>query len=92
MKQIIVVILIGLVALIASSCAQSMAKDNEEAEKQQHQAESNPVETIILQNTTFNKELISNGKLKAHKKCELQFELSGQLAGGLRKKWGKSRC
>jgi membrane fusion protein (multidrug efflux system) len=81
MKQIIVVILIGLVALIASSCAQSMAKDNEEAEKQQHQAESNPVETIILQNTTFNKELISNGKLKAHKKCELQFELSGQLAG-----------
>ncbi len=81
MKQIIPIVLIALVALATHSCSTSSAKENEDLEKQQHTTESNPVEIIVLQKASFNKELISNGKLKAHKKCDLQFELSGQLVG-----------
>ncbi len=39
----------------------------------------NPVQVIVLENSVFQKELISNGKLKARRKSVLKFDLSGEL-------------
>jgi len=39
----------------------------------------NPVEIMVLQPTTFQKELVSNGKLTAHRKSVLKFYIGEEL-------------
>ncbi len=45
--------------------------------KQVHQAELTEVQTMVLQPVTFDKELISNGRLEASRKAKLTFSGAG---------------
>jgi RND family efflux transporter MFP subunit len=49
------------------------------AEKRQYTEQQNPVEVMVLQKSTFRKELVNNGKLVALRKSELQFRVGEQL-------------
>jgi RND family efflux transporter MFP subunit len=44
-----------------------------------YKEERNPVEVIVLDNTDFRRELVSNGKLKALRKSVLTFRISEEL-------------
>lgn len=79
-KLLIITLLIGHLALLASSCAESYARSNEDLEKQEYAAEKNPVEVMVLQESTFKSQLVGNGKLRAFQKCGILFEASGQVA------------
>ena len=68
-----------LAVTLLFSC-QSNKKNTEDEAKQQHLEEKNPVETIVLERDTFNRELVSNGTLEALKKASLRFETGGKLA------------
>ena len=74
------VILTFLVAL--SSCKEDQAKaDDEEdlVEKKQYLPEKNEVDAMILKQDTFQKEIVSNGKLIALQKNQLKFDVSENL-------------
>ncbi|PKQ66528.1 hypothetical protein BZG01_10915 [Labilibaculum manganireducens] len=64
------------VACLAVSCAPSQGKIDEESSKIAFREELNEVKTIKLVTTTFQKELVSNGKLRAFCKCDLNFKIS----------------
>lgn len=68
-----------LILFLLVSCAGEKAQQNSEAEKRRYAEQQNPVEIIVLQRTTFKKELVNNGKLVALKKSELQFRVGEQL-------------
>lgn len=80
MKIVILTLSLCCIVLGNQSCTTSSAKDIEDIEKQKFAAERNPVEVMVLDRSTFNKEMVSNGKLKAFRKCELQFETTGQVS------------
>lgn len=65
--------------IIPSSCNfdKSTAADN--LEKKQFAEEKNSVSVMVLKATDFEKELLSNGKLKALQKSMLKFETGGVL-------------
>ena len=48
-------------------------------EKRAFVPQENVVDTLVLKTTTFHKELVSNGILKAVRKSELKFRTGGQL-------------
>jgi len=48
--------------------------------KKQHLKDKNPVDTMVLKKGTFEKELVSNGRLEALQKAKLRFNVSGELA------------
>lgn len=56
-----------------------VASEQVEAGKRPFVAKAETVDTIILKLAVFNKELVSNGKLKANRKSELRFNVNGQL-------------
>ena len=64
-------------------CHCGFTRDNKEEQqrigKQAHQAERNPVDTIILRRTTFMSQLVSNGKLRAATKSSLRFPATGSV-------------
>jgi RND family efflux transporter MFP subunit len=76
MKRLIVLFLI--LSLLVS-CTNKKAQQPSEAEKRQYTEQQNLIEVIVLQRTTFKKELVNNGKLVALKKSELQFRVGEQL-------------
>ena len=76
MKRLIVLFLI--LSLLVS-CTNKKAQQPSEAEKRRYAEQQNPVEIMVLQRTTFKKELVNNGKLVALKKSELQFRVGEQL-------------
>ncbi len=65
--------------LLLSSCSTNEKKADSDAAKRQYIQQQNPVDTIILRSTSFKKELVSNGKLKACKKSDLRFRISGEI-------------
>ncbi len=69
--------LILLCALcLAVSCKPTQGKTDEESSKIAFREELNEVKTIKLLAGTFQKELVSNGKLRAFCKCDLNFKVS----------------
>ncbi|APA01021.1 hypothetical protein BIW12_13445 [Flavobacterium commune] len=68
-----------LVFLFFQSCTKSKAADETTIEKKNYVAEKNEVETIVLKNEYFQKELVSNGKIIATQKNSVQFEVSDKL-------------
>ncbi|MBN1789092.1 MAG: efflux RND transporter periplasmic adaptor subunit [Bacteroidales bacterium] len=75
MKQIT----LFLICLIVLSCASKQNTDDQTAEKRQFLAEKNPVDIMVLKRSTFQKELVSNGKLKARSKSVLKFSAGEEL-------------
>lgn len=68
-----------LVSLFFQSCTKSKAANESTIEKKNYVAEKNEVEIIILKNKSFQKELVSNGKIIAAQKNSIQFEVSDKL-------------
>jgi membrane fusion protein (multidrug efflux system) len=65
-------------AIVLSGCSQGRT-ENTQGERRVYEAQVNEVDISILKRTAFNKEIISNGKLKALKKSDLKFKVSGEL-------------
>ncbi len=60
------------------ACSPSQS-ENQPIEKRAYVEQENLVDTLVLESTTFNKELMSNGKLKALRKSDLRFRVGGEL-------------
>src|SRR6478609_8664165 len=61
------------------SCTKSKAAEEITFEKKAYITEKNEVETMVLKNESFQKELVSNGKIIAAQKNSIQFEVSDKL-------------
>ncbi len=72
-------IVVLMIALFLQSCAKSKAANENVIEKKVYLAEKNEVEIIVLKKESFQKELVSNGKIIAAQKNSLQFEVSDKL-------------
>lgn len=70
--------LIPILSLFYIACTPSKS-ENEPTEKVAFLEQENYVDTMIVQNTTFLKEMVSNGKLKALRKSELKFNVGEKL-------------
>ncbi|TKG94574.1 efflux RND transporter periplasmic adaptor subunit [Puteibacter caeruleilacunae] len=68
-----------LLIVLAIACTPSQSNEKTEVDKQHYTVERNPVDTIILRSTSFQKELVSNGKLKALRKSVLKFRVGDEL-------------
>jgi len=68
-----------LIAVFLLLSCQSGNEDKENAARQQHLKEKNPVDTMVLKKDTFHRELVSNGRLEALQKAKLRFKVSGAL-------------
>lgn len=72
---------ISIIAAILCGCAEN--EDNQkdrDLAKQVHKVELGEVNVMILEQKTFRKQLISNGKLEARNKSKLSFLSQGQIA------------
>ena len=77
--QLILFCFLSVGSLFFHSCTKSKAADETTIEKKAYLVEKNEVETIILKNESFQKELVSNGKIIAAQKNSVQFEVSDKL-------------
>ena len=84
MKQIfgkrIVWLMTGLVLLAA--CSSDKEKKDEDADMEMHQQQMSEtyVDTMVLHQTEFNKQIVCNGRLRAKAKSELNFTNQGIIA------------
>jgi membrane fusion protein (multidrug efflux system) len=69
----------AFLALVLIQCCNTTHSENVTTEKRTFIPQENLVDTLVLKSTTFHKELVSNGTLKALKKSELKFRIGGQL-------------
>ena len=76
--HILPITLITLVLFSGCSSEAEAPKDTDLA-KQVHQAELGEVKAMVLSEQTFNKQLISNGKLEARNKSKLTFDAQGKI-------------
>ena len=65
--------------LLEMGCTNQDSSTDPMANKLQPTEIKNPVQIIVLEETNFQKELISNGKLKARQKSVLKFDGPGEL-------------
>lgn len=73
-------LLMGSLLLGSCSGGEAQPGDADTTTNKKAQVEiSNPVDTIILRRGTFRSQLISNGKLRAQQKSDLQFPASGTV-------------
>lgn len=68
-----------LLCVLLVACNNSESGTDSEAERRQYLPERNPVDVMVLTRSTFQKELVSNGKLKARSKSVLKFETGDEL-------------
>lgn len=78
-KKIFFIVLFLISAFAFQSCSKSKAANETSIKKKTYVAEKNEVETIVLKNESFQKELVSNGKIIATQKNSVQFEVSDKL-------------
>ena len=71
---------LALVMLGIASCKNKDAASELEAAKGEYVTEKNYVDTMVLRNTSFNLEIVSNGNLRAVKKADMVFNNSGMIA------------
>ncbi len=79
MKNLVIACIFISFSVVYLSCNSTTGKAEDQMEKKQFTEEKNQVSVMILERTDFEKELLSNGKLKALKKSILKFETSGIL-------------
>jgi len=68
-----------IIASLIVSC-KDKTEDVGTAAKGEFVTEKNLVDTMVLRKTDFNKQIISNGRLKAMQKSDLQFLVSGTIS------------
>ena len=68
-----------MIATLIVSC-KGKTEDEGTAAKGEFVAERNLVDTMVLRKTDFNRQIISNGRLKAINKSDLQFLVSGTIS------------
>ena len=84
MKQIfgkrVVWLMAGFVLLVA--CSSDKEKKNEDADMEMHQQQMSEtyVDTMVLHQTEFNKQIVCNGRLRAKAKSDLNFTNQGIIA------------
>lgn len=66
--------------LMAVSCKNTKSNDDANAAKGDFVAERNFVDTMRLRRSDFNREVISNGNLRAVRKADLVFKTQGEIA------------
>lgn len=70
-----------LVALFMLSCSPKGEKEKEvSAAKATFTAEKNLVDTVVLKRKGFNRQIVTNGKLRAIKKSDLTFRAQGVIS------------
>ncbi len=79
MKKILWLIL-PLVILVACGGNRKDKNEGGELTRAMYTPERNLVDTIVLREQTFHKEIIANGRLRAIRKSELRFLYSGEIA------------
>ena len=74
--------ILPLLAIALVSCKQTEEKQTESSDdaKMEHRMEINEVEVDTLCLRPFERELVSNGRLTAHRRSKLNFQLSGVVA------------
>ena len=74
--------ILPLLAIALVSCKQTEEKKIESSDdaKMEHRMEVNEVEIDTLRLRPFERELVSNGRLTAHRRSKLNFQLSGVVA------------
>lgn len=65
--------------LLFICCSKSKISTNNEIAKKKYLTEKNEVEAIVLKKSSFDKEIVSNGKLISLNKNSLRFEVDGKL-------------
>lgn len=78
-KIVKITIALFLMINVFQSCTKSKAANETVIEKKAYVAEKNEVETLILKKESFQKELVSNGKIIASQKNSVEFEVSDKL-------------
>ena len=73
------VLIITIILISFYSCSKAKATKEDTLEKKVYFPEKNEVEVLVLKNESFQKELVSNGKLIATQKNSLKFEVSEKL-------------
>ncbi|MEZ7954671.1 MAG: efflux RND transporter periplasmic adaptor subunit [Bacteroidales bacterium] len=66
-------------AMLISCSGKNSGNSEGNSTKADFVAEKNLVDTMVLVKKDFNKQIISNGKLRAVNKCELKFFTSGEI-------------
>lgn len=77
--NLIILFFLILGSFFFHGCAKSKATNENAIEKKVYVVEKNEVETMVLKNESFQKELVSNGKIIAAQKNSVQFEVSDKL-------------
>ena len=77
--KVAITLFLIMVFFIFLSCNKSKATEETSIYKKAYISEKNEVETIVLKNEAFQKELVSNGKIIATQKNSVQFEVSDKL-------------
>ncbi len=73
-------VLLVCVAALAVACGNNENDKSVSEAKSAFVAERNLVDTMTLKLTSFNKEIVSNGNLRAVKRADLVFKGSGEIA------------
>lgn len=74
-------LLFSFMTLLVFSCSPKVEKEEEvDVAKANFTAEKNLVETIVLERTDFNRQIVTNGKLRAVKKSDLLFRSQGIIS------------
>jgi len=68
---------VPMLAVLASACRNDKKVDEVELAKSVYEREVNKVDTMYLRRTVFNKQISSNGRLRAKVKGVLGFKMSG---------------
>lgn len=64
--------------LISTSCSEGRTETSN-TEKRVYEERLNEVDVMVLERTIFKKEIISNGKLRASRKSDLRFKVTGEI-------------
>jgi len=78
-KLSIVLILASASFFLTPSCQTHDESESETAGLSESMALVNPVDVIVVEETVFTRELVSNGKLRARRKSRLRFNISEEL-------------
>ena len=70
--------MIIFLVVIFNHCSPNNGEKDQNTGKLNHTPERNPEDVMILKETDFSKELVSNGKLVAVRKSILKFRISGK--------------
>ena len=70
----------GFVLLAACSSDKDKKSENPDMEMHQQQMSETYVDTMVLHQTEFNKQIVCNGRLRAKAKSELNFKSQGIIA------------